>query len=123
MQYEPLWYGTVCRTAGAIPPPTRCESPGKSSPIPPTSFPLTYYVIPAQAGIHEGERKNFWIPACAGMTDGGVGVIFPFAFVPQGVNNVLEQGKIQGHVDQVWCGKRWNSGEPLEQQMNNDGQR
>jgi hypothetical protein len=28
------------------------------------SFP----VIPAQAGIQEGERKNFWIPACAGMT-------------------------------------------------------
>jgi len=26
------------------------------------------FVIPAQAGIQEGERKNFWIPACAGMT-------------------------------------------------------
>ena len=29
---------------------------------------LSTHVIPAQAGIHEGERKNFWIPACAGMT-------------------------------------------------------
>jgi hypothetical protein len=29
---------------------------------------LSTQVIPAQAGIQEGERKNFWIPACAGMT-------------------------------------------------------
>jgi len=29
---------------------------------------LSTHVIPAQAGIQEGERKNFWIPACAGMT-------------------------------------------------------
>jgi len=27
-------------------------------------------VIPAKAGIQEGERKNFWIPAFAGMTKG-----------------------------------------------------
>ena len=31
-------------------------------------FSLFQNVIPAQAGIQEGERKNFWIPACAGMT-------------------------------------------------------
>ena len=31
---------------------------------------LSTHVIPAQAGIQEGERKNFWIPACAGMTKG-----------------------------------------------------